>query len=147
MVYKLIKIEKSSIKGRRVTDKEYIGGVKLTYKCTKTEDIVIFLKPLKVLWANDKKECKPGEWGNTMSPLSAVWVKLNKNYENWYTDYMLIRTEQLDSNKDCSLIASLNKEEPFILLGLSPRKISTLNKIKFACGNLVDLFKNNLKFN
>jgi hypothetical protein len=96
MKYTLLDIKAPEImSGVIVKTKEPgVGGIKLTYSKSKEYSLlsetskVIFLKPYKEVWeARGKKFCKKGEWGNTNTPLSNVWLEVYEDYAN-YEEYM-----------------------------------------------------------
>lgn len=111
-----------------------IGGSKLVYtvemtgkkgKITKRR---IFLKPYKVFVGTSKKDVPKGEWGNTRSPLSNIWLELKSNYDNFEEEVGLVRFEKITDHK---LIKLLNQEEFIIDFETNtPIKISTWEKFK-----------------
>lgn len=96
-----------------VVDNENSGGVKLIYSRKKEFSLtpvsnkrVIFLNPRKEVWEkNGKKFCKKGEWGSPTSPLSTVWIKVDRDYKSWNEDCPFIKHEVI---KDGKVIKNLN---------------------------------------
>ena|SRR4030042_4776068 len=128
--YILTSITKPNIIMGVLVDNVKVGGIKLVYSKSKqystTDDQeVVFLKPYKEVWAKDgKKSCRKGEYGNTLSPFTNVWLRLTQDYNNFEKDYDLIHIEEKVTNP--KLIKYLNRQSKNFKLDDNESTILTL---------------------
>lgn len=117
-ILSFVKAEVPINKGLTVTKGNELGGIRLTYceKANKTQQEHVFLKPFKEIWAISKKDCNKGEWGNSRSPYTTVWLELTSysNYKDYSKDYMNIRYTIVT---DHLIIKALNDKSSIILTG------------------------------
>lgn len=145
---KLVEKNYPTMKGKVIVDGEQYGGVKLVYQkpigfslINKTSEKIVFLKPFKKYWADSKKDCTPGEWGNTNSPLTTVWLKLtvNQDYKDFREVYQYVRSEKVI---DAKIIAALNKEQDIQLD--QPKEIPSVEVIKFTSEEIISKIKSKI---
>jgi len=139
--YILVDTKAPVLKGKEILKDPDAGGIKLTYEVAnekttlsqKDNKRLIYLKPYKENWSVSKKDANKGEWGNTSSPLSNVWLEIKKNYTSYEKESTSIRGDVV---KDSNLIAYLNKQTKEFILGSDenirpiPFKLLILFKIK-----------------
>jgi hypothetical protein len=162
MKYKLIKSIIPEIKGSTVTNDPKVGGIKLTYEIGETKlfkklnepkQIVHFIRLYKKHLGKDKnsltkEEQKRGDWGNTTSPLSTVWMKSVidcKNFQEAFNmrnpNFNINFVYGLERVTDESLIAYLNKAEKEFTIetgqSKSPKRISKYQSAVFQIKSLI----------
>ena len=146
--YVLKDIKAPVLKGKEILKDPDAGGIKLTYEVAnekitlsqKDNKRLIYLKPYKENWSISKKDANKGEWGNTSSLLSNVWLEIKKDYSSYEKESTGIRGDII---KDSNLIAYLNKQTKEFTIGSdeSIRNISLKLKILFKIKQILDTIK------
>lgn len=147
--YVIISVDAPVIDGKKIIEDANMGGIKLTYEVSndrtslsqRDKEIHIYLKPYKNIWGSSKKDVEKGEWGNTNSPLSNVWLRIKKDYTNYDKEYMEISYEKVTNHK---LISHLNKQKKKFVLGEDEeiRQIPFKEKVLF----ILDEIKERIKY-
>jgi len=144
--YKFIEGLFPTIFGSNIIKDPGVGGIKLTYEIipnersifkplNKPNDKIYFIKLYKKHLGNSKNEVPKGDWGNTSSPLSNVWMESKINFNNFQREYDNINViffEQLTKVTDHYLISNLNKLTKLFELpdgqSKSPKKLTIFQK-------------------
>jgi hypothetical protein len=116
-----------------------VGGIKLVYSKSKEYSLtgetkkVIFLKPYKEIWEpRGRKYCKRDEWGNTMSPLSNVWLELYEDYNNYKKEIEKVGFIQHQRVTDVRLIKRLNSKSAIFTIAEANDNLTTHLGIKIS---------------
>ncbi len=110
------------------TDDEVVGGVKLTYWCRTVSFKVIkvkwflikvpiiksvskrkklvFLRPLKQFWDNERNKLPLNFWGKKNDPMTNMWIKVHRDYKDINFDTVIF----IEHIKDHSLIKRLKEQ-------------------------------------
>lgn len=148
--YKLVESSVPKTNKSIVTEDNNYGGKRVKYTVTNLDVTTLsgnnsieetYLNPLKTVWAKNKKESdsrKKGEWGNTSSAFTTVWLKIthNPSYKDFKKEFKSIRTDKVTNTK---LIANLNKlAKEFTLEDTEPTThITFINKLWFKVGTFL----------
>lgn len=149
--YVLIDVKAPILKGKEILKDPDVGGLKLVYEVSnekttlskKDNKCIVYLKPYKENWGADKKDVKKGEWGNSSSPLSNVWLEIKKDYTSYEKENMSIRGDVV---KDSNLIAQLNKQTKEFIIGIDEdiRNIPFKLKIIFKFEQVLEVIKSRI---
>jgi hypothetical protein len=140
------------VKGKNIIKDYGVGGIKLTYAVgdryftpiTKPNPRIHYIKLFKKHFANSKDEVVKGEWGNTNSPYSNVWMESKIEYDNFEKVYSQVTSTNskvreraidfiVDLKKvtDPELIKHLNNMDQMFTMGESnvPKKLTFFKNV------------------
>jgi hypothetical protein len=134
--------------GMILTQKDMkVGGIRLVYEITNitdnTKKLGVFLNPFKEYWEpNGKKSCKKGEWGSSRTNLSAVWIELDRVWEDYTKENYIFNSRVINP----TLLGNLNKRSKlFELITGNYNTIPLKERLKYKVSMSLDSLKSNLR--